>query len=273
VPDVSEATASAAQSAAAQMQETLAHALEKSSDMQVCDTVGAILVAICCVLALAVCFFGYRIYKFAFVVFAFLIGFGIEASVGSAWLAHSANQNGTAEKVIILVCAILWGTLFLVLAKRYRETIEHLLGFVFGICLGFVLTIAVLYIFQTPIDNALGTQYQGWENFAGITLGVPIALLVGYLCRNSVMILVMVVTSLIGAAAAWRWGKGLIACADKEDDPDSILDNNYFNLGIFVGLALLGLGIQMMFRPRSMTVKSDPPSSVPAEEPAHVQPA
>eukprot|EP00438_Fugacium_kawagutii_P030186 Skav207272 [mRNA] locus=scaffold434:56301:57859:- [translate_table: standard] len=53
VPDVSEATASAAQSAAAQMQETLAHALEKSSDMQVCDTVGAILVAICCVLALA----------------------------------------------------------------------------------------------------------------------------------------------------------------------------------------------------------------------------
>eukprot|EP00438_Fugacium_kawagutii_P030185 Skav207271 [mRNA] locus=scaffold434:55751:55975:- [translate_table: standard] len=37
-------------------------------------------------------------WQFAFVVFAFLIGFGIEASVGSAWLAHSANQNGTAEK-------------------------------------------------------------------------------------------------------------------------------------------------------------------------------
>lgn len=264
----SDATA-AARLTAEQMQQLLAEGLEKSDDMQVCDTVGGILVAICCVLALAVCFFGYRIYRFAFVIFAFLVGFGIEASVGAAWLAQNSEANGTAEKVIILVCAILWGTLFLVLAKRYRETIEHILGFVFGICLGFVLTIAVLYILQTPIDNALGTKYQGWENFAGITLGVPIALLSGYFCRNSVMLLVMVVTSLVGAAAAWRWGKGLIGCAE-EDNPDSILKNNYFNLAIFLGLALLGLAIQMVSRPRNMPLKSaeSAPSRVPA---AHVE--
>ena len=36
--------------------------------------------------------------QFAFVVFAFLVGFGIEAAVGSAWLASNPEPNGVTEK-------------------------------------------------------------------------------------------------------------------------------------------------------------------------------
>lgn len=43
-------------------------------------------------------------------------------------------------------------------------------------CLGLVLTGLLLYLLQKPLDSVLESQYQGWEQFAGITLGVPIAL-------------------------------------------------------------------------------------------------
>lgn len=33
--------------------------------------------------------------------------------------------------------------------------------------------------------------------------------------RNKVMILVMAVTALVGAAAAWRWGRALIGCTQQ----------------------------------------------------------
>eukprot|EP00913_Durusdinium_trenchii_P035104 g32838.t1 len=166
----------------AAIEQQLHDALQPLDNLQACDTIGGISVAVLCLLALAVCFFGYRIYKLAFAVFAFIVGFGFEAAVGSAWIAQG-NEEGLTEKVIVLVCSILWGTLFLVLARRYQENVEKIIGFVFGACLGLAVTIAVLYILQAPLDKALGTKGQGWENFAGITLGVPIALLTGYLCR------------------------------------------------------------------------------------------
>ena len=244
--------------------------LKPFDDLQACDTVGGIFVAVLCALALAVCFFGYRIYKFAFVVFAFLVGFGIEAAVGSAWMAHNPDPNGVTEKVIILVCSILWGTLFLVLAQRYRETIEQILGFAFGVCLGLVFVLAVIYILDKPLDNALGPQYEGWDNFAGVTLGVPIALLTGYMFRNKVMILVMAVTALVGAAAAWRWGRALIGCTQEAGS--SILENHLVNLVIFIGLAVLGLGFQFFLRPKAdkTNVKTAAPSAPEEEESEHV---
>eukprot|EP00490_Sorites_sp_Unknown_P005400 CAMPEP_0114638622 /NCGR_PEP_ID=MMETSP0191-20121206/720_1 /TAXON_ID=126664 /ORGANISM="Sorites sp." /LENGTH=260 /DNA_ID=CAMNT_0001850405 /DNA_START=63 /DNA_END=845 /DNA_ORIENTATION=- len=236
--------------------------LKPLDNLQECDTVAGISLGILVFLSLVVCFFGYRIYKFAFVVFAFLLGFGIEAAVGSAWLANNPEPNGVTEKVIILVCCVLWGTLFLVLAQRYRETIEKLIGFFFGACVGLVFTGAVLYVLQKPLDNALGSKYQGWENFAGVTLGVPIALLTGYFFRNKVMILVMAVTALVGAAAAWRWGRALIGCAQAEP---GVLDNHFVNLVIFIGIASLGLTVQFCFRPHSAPAKTAAPSSVEEE--------
>ena len=48
-----------------------------------------------------------------------------------------------------------------------------------GVCLGLVLTAVLLYLLQKPVDNWIGSKYQGWQSYAGITLGVPIALCPG----------------------------------------------------------------------------------------------
>ncbi|CAJ1411404.1 unnamed protein product [Effrenium voratum] len=212
-----------------------------------CDTVGIVLVSLLCLVSLAVCFFGYRIYKLAFNVFAFLVGFGIEAAVGAAWVSQQGVQSGVTEKIIILVCSILWGVLFLVMASKHRTKIEQLLGYIFGICLGLLITFLVLYLVERPLNEAFGQKHQGWEQFAGITLGVPIALLTGYLCRNQVKHLVMLVTAFVGAAAAWRSGYTLLECGQVESE---VLDKHYIHLIIFIGLGLMGFVVQFFSQPR-----------------------
>lgn len=215
-----------------------------------CDTSGIVMVSILCLLCLAVCFFGYRIYRFAFGVFAFLVGFGLQAALGSAWISQSEG-HGITEKVIVVVCAILWGTLFLVLARRYYERIQKILGYVVGVILGLVLTAVLLYLLQKPVDNWIGSKYQGWQSYAGITLGVPIALLTGYGCRNFVKFLVMFITAFAGAAGAWRWGSSLIECKSVDYEPvDRLMENRLFNVAIFVALGLLGLAAQFFSQPR-----------------------
>lgn len=220
--------------------------------MHSCDTSGIVMVSILCLLCLAVCFFGYRIYKFAFGVFAFLVGFGLQAAVGSAWISQNRGEgNGITEKVIVVVCAILWGTLFLVLARRYYERIQKILGYVVGVCLGLVLTALLLYVLQKPVDNWIGSKYEGWQSYAGITLGVPIALLTGYGCRNFVKFLVMFITAFAGAAGAWRWGSSLLECKDVGSDLHSeLLENRLFNVAIFVALGLIGLAAQYFSQPK-----------------------
>lgn len=217
-----------------------------------CDTSGIVMVSILCLLCLAVCFFGYRIYRFAFSVFAFLVGFGLQAALGSAWISQSSrNSNGITEKVIVVVCAILWGTLFLVLARRYYERIQKILGYVVGVCLGLVLTAVLLYLLQKPVDNWIGSKYDGWQSYAGITLGVPIALLTGYGCRNFVKFLVMFITAFAGACGAWRWGSSLIDCKTVDSEPiDRLMENRLFNVAVFVGLGLLGLVAQFFSQPK-----------------------
>ncbi|CAJ1330690.1 unnamed protein product [Effrenium voratum] len=183
----------------------------------------------------------------AFNVFAFLVGFGIEAAVGAAWISQQGVPSGVTEQIIILVCSILWGVLFLVLASNYRTKFEQLLGYFFGICLGLFITFSVLYVVERPLDEAFGRKHQGWEQFAGITLGVPIALLTGYLFRNHVTHLVMLVTAFVGAAAAWRSGYTLLGCGQVESE---VLDKHYIHLIIFIGLGLMGFLVQFFSQRR-----------------------
>ena len=37
-------------------------------------------------------------HRFAFSVFAFLVGFGLQAALGSAWISQSRDSNGITEK-------------------------------------------------------------------------------------------------------------------------------------------------------------------------------
>mmetsp|Transcript_76206 Transcript_76206/g.93576 ORF Transcript_76206/g.93576 Transcript_76206/m.93576 type:complete len:255 (-) Transcript_76206:59-823(-) len=220
-----------------------------------CDTSGIVMVSILCLLCLAVCFFGYRIYRFAFSVFAFLVGFGLQAAAGSAWIAQDrSDSNEITQKVVVVVFAILWGTLFLLLARRYYERIQKILGYVVGVVLGVALTIVVIYLLQKPVDNLLENKFDGWQNYAAITLGVPIALLTGYGCRNWVKFLVMLVTAFGGAAGAWRWGSSLLECkVDASDKSWELLQNHLFNVAIFVTLGLLGTAVQCFSQPKEVS--------------------
>eukprot|EP00913_Durusdinium_trenchii_P012033 g11305.t1 len=165
-----------------------------------CDNTGIIMLSVLGVLTLGVCFFG----------------FGLQAAVGSAWVQQQDNQDhGITVKIIVVVCAILWGTLFLMLARRYydswcakldfQEVIQKVLGFLVGVCLGVAITILAVSLAEKPLEENLA-QYAGWERFAAVTLGVPIALLTGYVCRNFVKYLIMLLTAVVGAAGLWKCG-------------------------------------------------------------------
>lgn len=222
-----------------------------------CDNTGIIMLSVLGVLTLGVCFFGYRIYKLAFPVFGFLVGFGLQAAVGSAWVQQQDNQDhGITVKIIVVVCAILWGTLFLMLARRYYEVIQKVLGFLVGVCLGVAITILAVSLAEKPLEENLA-QYAGWERFAAVTLGVPIALLTGYVCRNFVKYLIMLLTAVVGAAGLWKCGTSLIDCPQVHSDlGPGLLENPVFNWSIFIGLSLVGLLAQFLWQPKSTGAKS-----------------
>ncbi|CAE7224847.1 cya1 [Symbiodinium necroappetens] len=214
---------------------------------EVCDTSATVFLSILCFFGLAVSFFGYRIYKVAFAFFAFLVGFGLEALVGSHWISEMPEEATTVKKVTVLVCCVLWGTVAAVLARRCREGIEKMLGIVFGIFLGLAATCLLVYALQKPLDSALGDAYKGWEQFGGVTLGVPLALLAGYLCRTWVKHLIMIVTAFFGSWAAWRCASSLLRCAEVESH---VLSRHVINLLIVIGLGVLGLVAQILWQPR-----------------------
>mmetsp|Transcript_73545 Transcript_73545/g.102159 ORF Transcript_73545/g.102159 Transcript_73545/m.102159 type:complete len:245 (-) Transcript_73545:214-948(-) len=214
---------------------------------QVCDASATVFLSIICIMGLVVSFFGYRIYKVAFAFFAFLVGFGLEALIGSRWINEMPEEATTTKKVIVLVCCVLWGTVAAVLAQRCRESIEKVLGIVFGLFLGLAVTGIIVYALQRPLDSALGASYKGWDLFGGITLGVPLALLAGYFCRTWVKHLVMLVTAFFGAWASWLCASNLLRCAEVESQ---VLSRHTINLIIVIGLGFLGLVAQILWQPR-----------------------
>ncbi|CAE7317024.1 unnamed protein product, partial [Symbiodinium pilosum] len=181
---------------------------------EVCDASATVFLCVLCVIGFAVSFFGYRIYKVAFPFFAFLVGFGLEALVGSQWMNEMPDESTTVKKVIVLVCCVLWGTVAAVIARKCQNSIEKVLGVLFGISLGLAAAGILLYAFHRPLEKAIGDGYKGWEQFGGITVGVPLACLTGYFCRTWVKHLIMLVTAFFGAWTAWLCATSLLRCAE-----------------------------------------------------------
>ncbi|CAK8993726.1 Ankyrin repeat domain-containing protein 50 [Durusdinium trenchii] len=99
----------------------------------------------------------------------------------------------------------------------FQEVIQKVLGFLVGVCLGVAITILAVSLAEKPLEENLA-QYAGWERFAAVTLGVPIALLTGYVCRNFVKYLIMLLTAVVGAAGLWKCGTSLIDCPQVHSD-------------------------------------------------------
>ncbi|CAK0848217.1 unnamed protein product [Prorocentrum cordatum] len=220
---------------------------------------------------LVLTFGGYLIYHFAIGLFGFFVGFLAEAAVGSLWLGKSLFQvshAGGSEsellqtltssddsdsrvkmKVIVLACCLIWGMIAAVTFQKLSSTINKLLGYALGAALGVGTVALLIHAVNEPINEAAGPAYAGWESFATISLGVPTALVTGYLARNSIKYCIMLATAFGGAAIVVGTSMRALECADVEL---GAVSKPIGNALIVAGLATLGFAVQLKVQPKAV---------------------
>lgn len=216
-----------------------------------CETSCFILLCVLCILGLVINFAGYHIYREALGLLAFLLAFAAEASVGASWIARSSGDRRTVEKVIVVLCCLAWAVLGAVICRKLADILHRALGFFFGAIAGFVLVQALVHVLSDPVDEALGRKwknYMGWEQFTSITLGVPAAVVLGYLLRDTVKYCIMLATTLVGTAVAIRSFITVMACADVETD--DLVMRPSFQIVAAAALVVLGFLTQIYSQPK-----------------------
>jgi len=223
------------------------------------------------VLGLVLTFCGYLIYRLAIGLFGFLLGFLAEAAVGSLWLGETLFQTSRAEgsdsaslvtlasaddsdarvnmRVIVLACCLIWGMVGAVLFQRFSSTINRLLGYALGAAVGVGLVAVLVLAVEDPVNQAAGPAYEGWEMFATISLGVPTALVTGYVARNSIRYCIMLATAFGGAAAVVGASLRALDCAEVDlgeaSRPAAVA-------AMVAVLAILGFVVQFSTRPKAL---------------------
>merc|ERR1712039_668738 len=80
--------------------------------------------------------------------------------------------------------------------------------------------VTLILVVKDPVNEALGETvaeaYGEWEMFTTISLGVPIALVTGYIARNSVKYAIMLATALGGAGVVVGTSMRALECADVD---------------------------------------------------------
>jgi hypothetical protein len=215
-----------------------------------CDASTNVLVGILCVVGLVVSFAGYRLYLATIGTFAFAVAFAAESAIGFSWLAKAPGQEEIPKKIVIVMFCLLWGIIAAVLAHKLAHTIHRFLGFVMGAIMGAAAVFAIVYCVKDPVDDQIGEAYLGWNDFVVISLSFPVALLTGYLARNSIMYLIMLATAVVGSAAAVASLEQLLDCA--EVDMEAI--TRPITVIIMAVVALIGFGTQVYTKPKPKEV-------------------
>lgn len=104
----------------------------------------------------------------------------------------------------------------------------------------------IVYCLKDPVDEKVGEAYLGWNDFLITSFSFPVALLTGYLARNSIIYLIMLATSVVGSAAAVASLEQVLSCA--EVDMEAI--TRPITAIIVVVVASLGFGVQVYTRPQ-----------------------
>lgn len=187
-------------------------------------------------------FLGYRLYRLCLGVIAFVLFFSAEGAIGGNWLE---DTDMIQKQILVLFCCLAWGLGGLVLCLKVHKSIEQKLGFLLGALLGFGLVGGVILAVQSDVDQLL-PEYKDWQEFAIPTLGLPIAILCGYLLRNMLKYAIMLTTAAGGAFLAIYFTIALVVCSGGHLGPVS---------GPKVkGLLMGGLGVIGFF----VQVSSDP---------------
>merc|ERR1719284_394798 len=187
-------------------------------DLSSCDTGTNVVLGVICAVALVVSFSGYRLYKAVLGLLAFLLAAAIEGAIGSAWIAKSPDHQ-VAKKIIVAAFCVLWGVMGAWICKKLADKLHHFLGFVFGAAVGAAAVGAIIQIIDSAADIKVDSGYLGWQEFAFFTVGIPVAVLVGYLSKDCVKYFLMVASAIMGAYIAVRSFTAILACAkvDPED--------------------------------------------------------
>merc|ERR1712176_1260571 len=103
-----------------------------------------------------------------------------------------------------------------VVACKLTHMLHRFLGFVMGAIMGAAAVFAIVYCVTDPVNDQIGEAYPGWNDFAIRSLIFPVALLTGYLARNSIIYLIMLATAVVGSAAAVASLEQLLNCAEVD---------------------------------------------------------
>merc|ERR1711976_225524 len=98
------------------------------------------------------------------------------------------------------------------------ESMHKIVGFLLGAAVGAVAVAAVVQLIEYNVRDQVPSEYNGWDHFAVITLGVPGALLAGYLARNTVKYFLILSTALLGSLVAMRSLANILLCAKVDSE-------------------------------------------------------
>mmetsp|Transcript_907 Transcript_907/g.1850 ORF Transcript_907/g.1850 Transcript_907/m.1850 type:complete len:249 (+) Transcript_907:37-783(+) len=213
--------------------------------MASCGTTTSLVLSAVCLVALVVSFCGYRLYKAAIVLLAFVLAAAAEGAVGATWIAQSAEEE-VAKKVIVASACVLWGLMAAWVCWRMAGKLNRFLGFALGAVLGALLVAAPLQVFRELVSIVAGQGFAGWEQYARFTLGVPVSLASGFAGRSSVKPLLMLATAVLGAYMAVRSFFTILMCADVNMD---VLSKDMVQLLAMLVIAVLGFVTQLFTQP------------------------
>lgn len=242
---------------------------------------------------LVLTFCGYLLYRMTVGLFGFILAFLAEAAIGALWMGETlfqtsdaeallqkSNAEGTdsdalkkligadgsdsdvAKKVIVIACCLIWGILGAVFFCKLSAAINKYLGFVMGAALGVGLVVIFVFALKNPINDAAGSNYAGWEQFATISFGVPVAFATGYLARNSIKYGIMLATALGGAAVVVSSVMGAFDCAEVDlGDASKPIPRAV----MAVALAVIGFLVQLKVEPKLVREPTKQPEQHPQE--------
>jgi len=220
-------------------------------DLASCEPTTSILLGCVGLVALVVLFFGYRLYNMALGLLAFVVGAAAAFAIGSSWIAQnsSTSKELLAKKLIVVVFCILWGAMSAWICVRIAVKLNQVLGFILGAFLAAAAISGILELTQHILEtqDVETTRFQGWEQYALFILGVPLAILVGYLSRNSVKYFVMFASALLGAAVAIDCLAMILACAQVDME---VIGMPPVLLVATVAMTVLGAVVQLFTQPR-----------------------
>jgi len=192
--------------------------------------------------------FGYRLYTKFLGVLAFLLAAGAAGVFGAMWIAKDPNPDTQIMKTFIVIFScVLWGTFAAVVCIKMEKLIHRFLGFALGAAFGAMAVGILLYFFSDAVNKSIPAGYLGWDSYALIIVGAPVALLTGFITRKRVKHFLMLAFAALGAAVAVRSMATLLTCA--EVGTDAISKQYVQGLAVLL-LTLIGVAVQLATQPK-----------------------